>query len=237
MARWRPTVRAETARPDDPAQGPGSPVHHRASRRQPPGRRSPPARGVGGRLRGARAAPLRTGAAGRRPSATGDRPRACLGAGRDHVGRGPRGGRPRQRRGPGPDRGRTARRVRCRPGRGGRPCGGARARCRRLRDQGCPGGRAQRARRRWSPGVPSGSAPSFPTRSGSSCSTTSGCATSCAGSPSTADRLAWNAAARRPTINSCRMPPARSVDRGTRARRRRGSPGPRSRGGWRGSRS
>ena len=39
----------------------------------------------------------------------------------------------------------------------------------------------------WSAG---GSAPNFPTRSANSCSTTSGCATSCAGSPSIAERLA-----------------------------------------------
>ena len=83
LTEWvDPNPRTKTAScTDDPPQGPGSQVHHRASRRQPPGRRSPPARGVGGRLRGARAAPLRAGAAGGRPSATGDRPGARLGAG------------------------------------------------------------------------------------------------------------------------------------------------------------
>ena len=44
-------------------------------------------------------------------------------------------------------------------------------------------------------GNASGSAPTFPTRSELSCSTTSGCATSCAGSSSIADRLARAAGA------------------------------------------
>ena len=65
----------------DPPQGPGSQVHHGPPRRQPRGRRSPPPRPVGGRLRGARAAPLRAGTPDGRPSAPGDRPRAGLGAG------------------------------------------------------------------------------------------------------------------------------------------------------------
>ena len=177
----------DTASRDSP-QGPRSEVHHRPSRRQPRGPRPPPPRAVGGRLRRACAAPLRAGAAEGRPSETGDRPRAGVGAGRDPVGRGPHGGRPRQRRGERPDRGGTACRVRRRPGRGGRPCGRPRARSRGLRGQGRSRQRPPKATAR-RPGAESagGSAPSSPTRSETSCSTTSGCATSCAGSRSTAD--------------------------------------------------
>ena len=52
-------------------------------------------------------------------------------------------------------RGSTACRVRCRPGRGGRPCGGPRARSRGLRGQGGAGGSARRRERGgWPLGVP-----------------------------------------------------------------------------------
>ena len=57
--------------------------------------------------------------------------------------------------------------------------------------------------RRPAAGSASGSAPNSPTRSGSSCSTTSGCATRCAGSRSTA---AWRGPDR-----SSRTPPCRSA--------------------------
>ena len=128
-----------------------------------------------------------------------DRPRraidlgACLGAWSDHVGRGPHGGRACERRGERPERGSTACRVRCRPGRGGGPRGGPRARCCGLRDQGRPGGISASVTTlvAWSA---SGSAPNFPTRSANSCSTTNGCATSCAGSPSIAERLSDDSA-------------------------------------------
>ena len=81
----------------------------------------------------------------------GDRSRACLGAGRDPVGGGPHGGRPRERRGQGSARGGTARRVRCRPGRRGGPRRGPRAGRRGLRDQGRAGGGAGRGGRGGSP--------------------------------------------------------------------------------------
>ena len=146
--------------PGDPPQDPGSAVHHRAPGRNPPGRRPSSSRRLGGRLRAARAAPLRAGPADRRPSTTGDRPRACLGTGRDLVGRSPDGGRSCQRRGQRSAWGSTTCRVRCRPGCGGGPCGGPRARCCGLRDQGrASGGARRRAGGGWPPGVPVAAGP------------------------------------------------------------------------------
>ena len=65
--------------------------------------------------------------------------------------------------------------------------------------------------RRLVAGSASGSAPSFPTRSENSCSTTSGCATSCAGSRSTADA----ARSQRPTRGQVRATHRPSVATGS----------------------
>ena len=119
----------------------------------------------------------------------------------------PHGGRPRKRRGQGSERGSTARRVRGWPGRGGGPRGRPRARCRRLRRQGGEGGCDGGRRRGGRPGSSAGgSAPSSPATSGSSCSTTSGCATRSAGTRSTADPgLPRVAASGSPRLRSRRL--------------------------------
>ena len=144
----------------DPPQDPGSAVHHRASWRDPRGRRPPTSRVVGRRVRGACAASLREGTAGGRPSTSGDRSRARLGAGGGQLGSGPHGGWPFQRGGTRPSWGSTARRIRCRPGCGGRACGGPRARRRGLCDpRGASGRDDRQGRGGWPPGMPMAASP------------------------------------------------------------------------------
>ena len=72
---WTPAARR------DPAQGPGYPVHHRASRRQPPGRRATGSRSGRPTAREHVLHHFEQARPGGRPSATRDRPRARLGAG------------------------------------------------------------------------------------------------------------------------------------------------------------
>ena len=127
----------------DPAQGPRPPVHHHPPRGNAHGLRPSAAGSVGGRVRRARSAPLRVGAAVGRPAPPGDRTDSGMDARRDHDVPVPRCGRPCHGRGKSAERSGPSRGIRCRPGRGGGACRRTRARCCGLRDQGsaCGGSR------------------------------------------------------------------------------------------------
>ena len=151
-------------------------------RRDSHGRRPSAPRAVGGRVRGARAAPLRVGAARRPAAPPGDRADPGLGARRDHDVAVPRGGRPCHGGGAGAERSGSARRIRCRPGRGRRARRRARAGCCRLRDQGgARGGPGSESGERRPARVPMAARHSSRTPSANSSSTISACATRSAG--------------------------------------------------------
>ena len=142
--------------PGDPPQRPRPPLRHHPPRGDAHGLRPSAAGFVGGRVRRARSAPLRVGAALRPAAPPGDRADSGMGARRDQDVSGPRGGRPCHGCGKRVERSRSARRICCRPGGSRGACRRARARCCGLRDQGrtcgrpgCEGESAGRLECRW----------------------------------------------------------------------------------------
>jgi hypothetical protein len=128
----------------DPRQGPRPPVHHHPPRGNAHGLRPSAPGSVGRRMRRARSAPLRVGAAVGPPAPPGDRADSDMGARRDHDVPVPLGGRPCHGSGESVERSSSSRSIRGRPGRGGGTCRRTRAGCCGLRDQGCSCGRPRR---------------------------------------------------------------------------------------------
>ena len=134
----------------DPPQSPRRQLHHHLPRWDSNGLRTPDPRCLGCRVRRARAAPLRVGAARGPPTAPSDRADAGMGARRDHDVAGPRGGWACHGCGKSVEWSRAARRLCCRPGGGGGACRGPRAWCGGLRHQGrACGGRSRCGGARW----------------------------------------------------------------------------------------
>ena len=120
----------------DPAKGPRPPLHHHPPRGDAHGFRPPAPGFVGCRVRRARSAPLRVGAALGPAAPSGDRADSGMGARRNQDVSVPRCGWPCHGCGKRVERSRSARRICCRPGGGGGACRRTRARCCGLRDQG-----------------------------------------------------------------------------------------------------
>jgi hypothetical protein len=99
-----------------------TPVHHHPPRADAHRLRPSAPGSVGGRVRGARSAPLRVGAALRPPASSGHRADSGMGSRRDQDVSLPRGGRPCHSCGMSVERGGSSRSIRCRPGRGGGAC-------------------------------------------------------------------------------------------------------------------
>jgi len=121
----------------DPAKRARRPLHHHPSRGDTHGLRPSAPCFVGCRVRRTRCAPLRVGAAVGPAASSGDRAGSGMDAGRDQDVSVPRGRWPCHGRGKAIEWSRSARRICCRPGRGGCACRRTRAWCRGLRDQGC----------------------------------------------------------------------------------------------------
>ena len=124
----------------DPPQRSRPPLHHHPPWRDAYGLRPSAPGFVGCRVRGARSAPLRVGAALGPAAPRGDRADSGMGVRRDQDVSVPSGGWPCHGCGKRVERSRSARRICCRPGGSGGACRRTRAWCRGLCDQGRAGG-------------------------------------------------------------------------------------------------
>jgi hypothetical protein len=132
----RPRRHATGLQHRDPPQGSRPPLHHHPPWGDADGLRPSAPGSVGCRVRGARSAPLRVGAALGPAAPRGDRADSGMGARRDQDVSVPSGGRPCHGCGRRVERSRSVRRICRRPGGSGGACRRTRAWCCGLRDQG-----------------------------------------------------------------------------------------------------